>query len=163
MSGCKNLLCDQKFWLRTIFFSYWSPSQTSSAAHRPSSSFLPPGGASSASSSSGSWTGLPAKGACSLGVGVFCVHIRPLAACVCGGVGVQRTTRRYIAKVICTSKAMLHLKGITGQRQRRNSWIGMVFLMYSTRSGSMTSSPPGHPAGRTLLDPDQPLRLNDRV
>lgn len=83
--------------------------------------------------------------------------MRPLARCARGGVGVQRQPGGISMKSSLTVKIEFQLKGITGQMQRRKSWIGMVYFIYSTQSVPMTSFPPGHPAGRTLLDADQPL------
>lgn len=91
-------------------------------------------------------------------VGALFEHETSGGVRVHGGVGVQRQPGCISMKSSLTIKTELQLKGITGQTQRRKSWIGMVCFIYSTRSVPMTSFPPGHPAGRTLLDPDQPLR-----
>lgn len=91
-------------------------------------------------------------------VGALFEHETSGGVRVHGGVGVQRQPGCISMKSSLIIKTELQLKGITGQTQRRKSWIGMVCFIYSTRSVPMTSFPPGHPAGRTLLDPDQPLR-----
>lgn len=51
---------------------------------------------------------------------------------VYGGVGVQRQPGGISMKSSLTVKIEFQLKGITGQMQRRKSWIGMVYFIYFT-------------------------------